>query len=448
MLDAFYSHFWYYLSLDLYHLVAIPCMSMFPFRFKVSRWKQVLLTLLASVLSGLLAFGLRRGLGLFHSLTATTGSYFENQITHLVSMVLFVALLYRGNFFSMLLTSILALSLAGQVGFVYGNLMTLFWKPSFSSGMIILRDILGYGTFMVYFLILRKFSNVSTFYLSLKDHLITVLIVFAHFTISCNSLRYLNSQEGMLLFNIAAAFATLVISFLLFRYTREYQRMLEQQLVLQNIKLSENALIQIEETAAQIRELKHELGNQFVYMEQLVQRGEYDALKEYLHSVDSVYSKATELVSSGNPIINAILNQKLSYARSIGIETEVSVVLPNQVQLDDKMLCSLLGNLLNNAIEACRGQESPCLKVDIRPIKSYLAFRVDNSVTYDVLAQNPNLHTTKENAENHGIGMKIIRRILEENNGLLHYEMSAPDRFTVQAMLYLPNTAAPLSQNA
>ena len=438
MLEAFYSHFWYYLSLGLYHLVAIPCMSMFPFRFKMARWKQVLLTILAAFLSGLLAYGLQKGLCLLSAATGLRVTYFSHQMSHLVSMVLFVALLYRGNFFSMLLTSILALSLAGQVGFVYGTLMTLYWNPVYTPGMIILRDILGYGTFMAYFLILRKFSNVSSFYLSLKDHLIMVFIAFAHFAISCTGLFYLRSPEGMLLFYTATAFGTLAITFLLFRYTREYQRMLEQQFALQSMKLTENALGQIEETAAQLRELKHELGNQFIYMEQMVRKGEYDALEDYLQSVDKMYTQATELVSSGNPIVNAILNQKLSYARSVGIDTEVSVVLPEHTPLDDKTLCSLLGNLLNNAIEACREQEHPYLKVDIHPVKAYLALRVDNSVTYDVLKHNPHLHTTKENAENHGIGMKIIRRILEENDGLLHYEMSAPNRFTVQAMLRLP----------
>ena len=80
---------------------------------------------------------------------------------------------------------------------------------------------------------------------------------------------------------------------------------------------------------------------------------------------------------------------------------------------------------------------SPTILVEIHPLKSYLVFRVENSVTYDVLQKNPHLLSTKEDAENHGIGLRVTKRIIEENNGILHYEMSAPDRFAVQVMLQI-----------
>ena len=60
---------------------------------------------------------------------------------------------------------------------------------------------------------------------------------------------------------------------------------------------------------------------------------------------------------------------------------------------------------------------------------------MDNSVTYNVLEENPHLLTTKEDAEQHGIGMRIIRRIVEQNGGMLHYEMVEPKVFSVQVML-------------
>ena len=187
-----------------------------------------------------------------------------------------------------------------------------------------------------------------------------------------------------------------------------------------------------------MKELRHELGNHFTFLESLAEQGQLDQIREYLRSAEKTLDENARIVATANPVVNSMINQKLTYARSLGIDSQAKVVLPDgPLPLDDLTLCSLLGNLINNAIEACRDQMSPTILVEIHPLKSYLVFRVENSVTYDVLQKNPHLLSTKEDAENHGIGLRVTKRIIEENNGILHYEMSAPDRFAVQVMLQI-----------
>ena len=63
------------------------------------------------------------------------------------------------------------------------------------------------------------------------------------------------------------------------------------------------------------------------------------------------------------------------------------------------------------------------IRLNVCPLKSYLVFCTDNSVTYDVLKINPELLSTKEDANNHGIGTKVLRKIAEQYDGILSYEM-------------------------
>ena len=430
-MQTFYDVIWYPITLILFHLVTIPSMSMYPFRFRVRPWQKWCIIAVTAVASGLCSRGLRTLLRVL----GVPGSYFLGHLCHLVPMVVFCAIIYRGRFLSKLLTIILALSLAGQIGFVFGSLMLMLWNPEFTPFMIMVRDVLGYGTFALYYYLLRQYSNVTSFYLNRKDHILLIAIAGFHFFLSCYSKRYLDTDMLNLLFYTACTFGTVTITFLLFRFTEEHQKTMEQQLLMQDMQLSETALSQIKETSAQIKEMRHELDNHFTYLDTLVEEARYDELHRYLRSAEAQSLEAAQTVTTANPVVNSVVNQKLSYARSLGIETRAKVVLPERLPLNDLDLCSLLGNLLNNAIEACRDLDAPVIDLQICPVKNYLMFQVENSVVHDVLKDNPELLSTKEDSENHGIGLRIVHRIAEEHDGILRYEMSAPDRFVIRVML-------------
>ena len=186
MLEPFYQAIWYPISVYLFEIVAIPCMSMFPLRPRSNAWWQKLLWIMLGVLCACFVRNiLTQLLELVHQALELKDSYFQHMLTHLVAMVAVCTVLYRGSFFSKTLTVILALSLAGQIGFVYGNLMLLCWKPEFTPGMIMVRDVLGYGTFAMYYLVLGRYSNVTSFYLTLRDHILLIVISFLNFTLGC-----------------------------------------------------------------------------------------------------------------------------------------------------------------------------------------------------------------------------------------------------------------------
>lgn len=118
----------------------------------------------------------------------------------------------------------------------------------------------------------------------------------------------------------------------------------------------------------------------------------------------------------GNDFVNAILNSKLSIAKSKGIEVLCSS--SSEVEgINEYDLCNLIGNMLDNAIEAARKTENAVVEVSIRSDKYKLMITVANSISKSVLNGNSKLKTTKNKTEHHGFGVKTIRSIAKKYNG-------------------------------
>lgn len=428
---------WELINPHFYLIIAIPCMSMFPFRY--SRRRKALCITLAVLVASAVRYGAQLFIIECFRDSAWWPSFLLDQTVYTLCLILACLILYKGNPLSMILTILLAMSLAAQCGFIIGGCIEYVWGPDYFFQLVIPRDILGYGTFAAYYLLLWKYSNLTSFYLNRRDHLILLFAALATYLLTCSFTNIFELGNPVsILFYAACLFSTCSTTFLIFRFTKEQQNMQEQQLIIQDMKLSENTLDQMKETEAQMRELKHELTNYFIYAQELARNGEMEELTQYLSSLTSTALPSIDsTVLTNHPVIDAILSQKNAYAKSLGIDIEMNVSLPDTLAMDNRTLCSLFGNLLNNAIEACKGQKHPFIRLNVCPIKSYLVFRTDNSVTYDVLKNNPELLSTKEDANNHGIGTKVLRKIAEQYDGILSYEMTSPTCFTVQVLLKL-----------
>ena len=130
--------------------------------------------------------------------------------------------------------------------------------------------------------------------------------------------------------------------------------------------------------------------------------------------IDSIKST----VYTENKFIDSLLNYKIGMAidKNIQIETVVDKNIP---KISDVDLCSVLGNLLDNAIEACEKDniENKTIILHMTVRNSCLLICVKNSISESIISSNPNFVTTKQNKEIHGMGLKSIRSIAEKYSG-------------------------------
>jgi sensor histidine kinase regulating citrate/malate metabolism len=222
---------------------------------------------------------------------------------------------------------------------------------------------------------------------------------------------------------------------LIFRYSSEKYRTLEQERLLRSVDASKNYIAQLKESTAQLSQTRHELKNHVFYLEELIRQGKKAELLGYLENLKVQYAETEGIIYTGNRLIDAILNQKQAFAESLGIPTSFSTQVPEDIQFNDLTLCSVLGNLIDNAIEASVNEKRPAITADLHLYKDYLIITVENDVSYNVLEKNPQLHTTKKDADRHGIGIHAVQELLEKEGGIFLTEMADEHTFRVSAML-------------
>lgn len=117
--------------------------------------------------------------------------------------------------------------------------------------------------------------------------------------------------------------------------------------------------------------------------------------------------------SSGNNIIDAIINCKAAEAEELSITFSFDVKLPQQMEVDPVDICAILSNQIENAFDACKkigDTDKRTVSVDIWPKnEKTVFFRVANYVDENPLDMNPDLQSTKRDTSTlHGLGLKNI----------------------------------------
>lgn len=136
--------------------------------------------------------------------------------------------------------------------------------------------------------------------------------------------------------------------------------------------------------------------------------------------------------------INSILQNAAARANSIGVRFNATALVPQEMGVADNDLCSLLLNMLDNALEAAAQTPQSNLrevKCAIRTRNGYLAVKCENSYSGVLkLNEQGELQTTKPDAETHGFGLVQMREITEKYGSVLDVSYTN-DCFTVQTAL-------------
>lgn len=216
---------------------------------------------------------------------------------------------------------------------------------------------------------------------------------------------------------------------------RAYREKLTLRAVADRIHADEHLVEETNILIGELRTQRHERVNQALVIRALCDAGDTAALREYVGQILPEESPE-ENIDCGHVIVNAVLRQKLSRCARAGVPVTVNAHLPPRLPIRDTDLCSLMANLLDNALEGTRGEAQPAVHVSAQCVKNYLRVTVRNRVSRDVLAENPSLATTKENAADHGVGVSVIRRIVEQYDGMLDFSIQ-DGWFVADALLKL-----------
>ena len=147
-----------------------------------------------------------------------------------------------------------------------------------------------------------------------------------------------------------------------------FSRRVDKQLEAYQRELVDTHYKEVENRYRQIRGWRHDYRNHIQVLKAFAAKGDMDAIRAYLDELDTDLNTVDTVVKTGNPMADAILNSKISLARSRNIPTQVDAHIPVKLKMSELDLCCIVGNLFDNAMEA-----SMALPEEKRLIRSLLA---------------------------------------------------------------------------
>lgn len=178
------------------------------------------------------------------------------------------------------------------------------------------------------------------------------------------------------------------------------------------------------------------MNNHLNVLYQLLDKGNEDEAKKYIKEISKPILKLSQTIWTGVDVVDVIINSKIEKMKEKGIAFEINVEFPQNTNIMPHDICTILANLLDNAIEATsKLQKCRSISLTIRKINHFLMIKVSNSCidNIDEFTQYP--ETTKENKELHGWGLPSVMETVEKYEGTLKC-INQGNQFIVKIMMF------------
>lgn len=167
---------------------------------------------------------------------------------------------------------------------------------------------------------------------------------------------------------------------------------------------------------------RHDYNHHISCIYGLLEMNELDELKKYLKKLVFDMEEVNSIAIVDNPSISALLNFKLTFAKEKNIKLAINVNIPRYLNIDSKDISVILGNAIDNAIEACQSLEDKLISVYIYMDKEYLIIKIANTMKEKSVKINEMYKTTKQLSKEHGFGIENIKYVVNKYDGLLKIE--------------------------
>lgn len=184
------------------------------------------------------------------------------------------------------------------------------------------------------------------------------------------------------------------------------------------------------------KRIKHDLKNHMSSIYALAENDKKEELLEYLSDAIEVSNKGG-LASTGNTVIDSIINFKLQEAKDENISLKIDLNVPDDLKIPSFDLTIILGNLLDNALDAVRKiEDDRYIDIKIRYTKNRLIFKVDNSFDGVLIKDKGELITTHKEKSNRGLGLQSVKAVIEKYNGVMEFKYEN-NRFHTALLMFV-----------
>lgn len=310
-------------------------------------------------------------------------------------------------------------------------------------------DIWGIVTYLIMLMIIKIlqwfFKNEMIHELSWKTNLKMMLLPIGSMFLA-HRIFYAQYEMGIKGFypnTILSILILLGLNIIVFNIYIQLSENLELQrknaIYEKEFQLLERNMHEKESMMQEIRVKRHDLKHQMLNLLTLLQKGEYEKLESDMKQMAELDSlNGLFVVNTQNSIIDSFVNNQYAVAKEKGIDFRVKTDVPAELPFAGEDLCVILGNALDNAIEACeRGQVSkPWISIKLIYDGANLLMTLENSFDETIRKNKKGMQISrKANSQQHGIGTYSIQRVVQKYHGYYHVEVMEKE-YHLEIILY------------
>lgn len=173
----------------------------------------------------------------------------------------------------------------------------------------------------------------------------------------------------------------------------------------------------LENRERETKKFRHDIKGHLLLVNDLINKKQYEACETYLQEINVRIDRFSNKISVNNGIADAIVNRFYVEAEQKGVDLQVKGHLPNPCYLSGYDICTILSNLLSNAIEAEYAAGGAAVYVEFRYTDSEIMLVVENDYIQELEQSNGAFFTTKEDKANHGFGLENVKECVRKNDG-------------------------------
>lgn len=238
---------------------------------------------------------------------------------------------------------------------------------------------------------------------------------------------------NMIMVILSILFLLVIIIYLLYRMM---DKAYERQIAIYQNKLLKNQIDEVHNIYLTMRGWQHDYHNHMQSVKAYLAMDNLEEARAYLDRLEQDLDDIDLLFNTGNINADAILNSKISLAIKKGIQVNYKATVPKELSVSDIDLCVVIGNLIDNAVEACEKVEAEkrFIRLYIGILRRQLYLSVSNATNEVVRKFDEEYITTKRG--NHGHGLKRINNIVDKYDGYINRK-NEPGVFVTEIMLPL-----------
>lgn len=318
-------------------------------------------------------------------------------------------------------------------------------------GVVIIQIVLFYLTrFMI-----KRTKKDSTYSLKWNEWFVLLIIpVISIFTMSFVSLIIINIEDQLSpmqhIFSILSILGILMTNSLVYvlyvNMQKDHAKQLEYSILQQAFKSQEKSVEENKILYQSVRSIRHDLKQHFQVALTMLHSGKINEAVDYMEKYnDTVLDGISNKVFCDNDVVNYIINSKSKICSDRHIK--IYIYIANEIpEFSDLDLCVLLGNALDNAIEGVSGEGSNEIYLELRNVDNFFMISVKNTIINSVLEDNPNLISTKNEKEVHGLGILSMKEVVQKYNGSIEFYES-DNKFCCDMLLDIPDNMQFESKN-